>query len=166
LKGELEAPSRILVPGCGRGHEVLLLCAKGFEVTAVDFAPFPIQHLQTEVTRKGMKAEIIELDILEAKFETPFDAIYEQTCLCALEPSNWTQYEQQIRSFLKPGGKLFALFMQTTEAGGPPFHCDISEMRELFSEAHWIWPTETGKKYPHPAGIYEYAVVLEKKVTP
>ena len=36
--GEL-SPCRILVPGCGTGHEVVLLAARGFEVTAIDYAP-------------------------------------------------------------------------------------------------------------------------------
>ena len=32
------APCRTLVPGCGRGHEVIALTRQGFEVTALDFA--------------------------------------------------------------------------------------------------------------------------------
>ena len=29
---------KVLVPGCGRGHEVIFLADKGCEVTAVDFS--------------------------------------------------------------------------------------------------------------------------------
>lgn len=31
-------PCRVLVPGCGRGYEVLELARLGFEVTALDYA--------------------------------------------------------------------------------------------------------------------------------
>ena len=29
---------KVLIPGCGRGHDVLFLAGNGFEVTAVDFS--------------------------------------------------------------------------------------------------------------------------------
>lgn len=31
-------PCRIAVPGCGRGHEVIELARRGFDVTAIDIA--------------------------------------------------------------------------------------------------------------------------------
>ncbi|MDP7221611.1 MAG: hypothetical protein QF565_19260, partial [Arenicellales bacterium] len=41
VMGRLSVPSRgtALVPGCGYGNEVILLGEKGWDVTAVDFAP-------------------------------------------------------------------------------------------------------------------------------
>jgi len=39
-----------------------------------------------------------------------FDAIYEQTCLCALYPDRWRQYADQLHRWLAPGGRLYALF--------------------------------------------------------
>lgn len=38
-------PCRILVPGCGRGHEVVELASRGFDVTALDFARTPVREL-------------------------------------------------------------------------------------------------------------------------
>ena len=37
-------PCRILVPGCGRGYEVVELARRGFEVTAVDMSPSAVAH--------------------------------------------------------------------------------------------------------------------------
>ncbi|MGH9906661.1 MAG: methyltransferase domain-containing protein, partial [Pyrinomonadaceae bacterium] len=94
--------------------------------------------------------------------EQTFDAIYEQTCLCALPPKLWPEYCERLYRWLKPDGKVFALFMQTNEPGGPPYHCDINEMRALFSHNEWIWPDEPPMKVPHPVGFYELGAVLER----
>ena len=67
----------------------------------------------------------------------PFDAIYDQTCLCALPPEIWPDYAARLHGWLRPGGRLFVLFMQTGSRGGPPFHCDLTEMQRLFAPTHW-----------------------------
>lgn len=94
-----------------------------------------------------------------------FDAIYEQTCLCAIEPEARVRYEAKLLELLKPEGLLFALFMQTGNPGeGPPFHCDVQDMKKLFDQNRWNWPSDEGIRYDHPAGgIYEMAFVLAKK---
>ncbi|PJA33792.1 MAG: thiopurine S-methyltransferase, partial [Zetaproteobacteria bacterium CG_4_9_14_3_um_filter_53_7] len=89
----------------------------------------------------------------------PFDAIYEQTCLCALQPTQWSDYEQWLYNHLKPGGQLLALFMQTNAEGGPPFHCDVTEMKPLFAASRWLWP-DNGDTVPHPSGRHELAHLL------
>ena len=39
-------PSKVLVPACGRGYEVVSFAALGFDVTGVDFAPSAIHDLK------------------------------------------------------------------------------------------------------------------------
>ena len=155
---ETLAPCRILVPGCGRGHEVIELARQGFDVTAVDIATPAIEHMQTMLEKEGLSATLIHGDLFELELE-PFDAIYEQTCLCALQPEQWPAYEQWLYNHLKPGGQLLALFMQTGVAGGPPFHCDLSDMQPLFDDSRWLWP-EDGNEIPHPSGRHELAHLL------
>lgn len=162
LKTDLTSACHILVPGCGRGHEVVLLAEQGFTVTAVDFAPAAILFLESELSRRNLSAELLQVDILDYTFEHQFDAVYEQTCLCAIEPKERECYEQKLRDTLKDGGKLFALIMQTGRDGGPPYHCDMGEMKNLFSNACWKWPDGPYEEIPHHSGLFEYAVVLEK----
>lgn len=45
--------------------------------------------------------------------DAPFDAVYDQTCLCALPPSLWAAYEARLRRWLRPGGRLFVVFIMT-----------------------------------------------------
>lgn len=139
LNSDLVKPCRILVPGCGNGYEVVQLAEKGFDVTAIDIASTPIANLQSLLDDKGLKAQLIEADFFDWLPESPFDVIYEQTSLCALPPNLWGQYEEQLHQWLKPDGLLLAQFMQTGEEGGPPFHCEIGDMRNLFSNEKWKW---------------------------
>ncbi len=43
------APCRLLIPGCGFGHEVVEFARRGFDVTAVDIAPSAIHRLSIEL---------------------------------------------------------------------------------------------------------------------
>jgi len=69
----------------------------------------------------------------------------------------------QLGRWLKPGGLLFALFMQTGKEGGPPYHCDIESMRALFPDAQWDWSGPPFCEVPHPAGIHELSTVLRRR---
>lgn len=153
---------RVLVPGCGNGHEVLELARYGCEVTAVDIAQQPVEALRARLREAGLVADVVQADLMSWRPEQPFDAIYEQTCLCALDPIYRAAYELRLATWLKPGGSLFALFMQTGEDGGPPFDCQLPAMRELFDGARWQWPDELGR-IPHPNGFHEEAAVLVRR---
>lgn len=152
---------RVLVPGCGRGHEVAALARAGLEVTAVDFATAAIQETSALLQTEGLVAELVQADVLQFHLATPVDAIYEQTCLCALHPSLWSAYAQQLFEWLRPSGGLFALFMQTTSPQGPPFSCPLIEMRKLFPADRWLWHAVLAR-VDHPLGLHEWACHLEK----
>lgn len=154
-------PGSIIVPGCGNGYEVLTLSAAGFDVTGLDIAPTAIKHLRTQIEQHDLRAEVLQQNILEWQPLQLVDAVYEQTSLCALDPELWSQYEQQLHSWLKPGGKIYALWMQTHKEGGPPYHCDISDVKTLFSDSRWKWSKQENQ-VEHPTGIFELAYVLEK----
>jgi SAM-dependent methyltransferase len=156
-------PGRVLIPGCGRGHEALELARRGFQVTALDIAPTALEHLAAELHTAGVDAERVCADALAWQADQPFDAIYEQTCLCALDPAHWAAYEQQLFNWLRPDGKLFALFMQVERPGGPPFHCALPDMRTLFSSERWQWPEAEPRQVVHPDNILELAAVLTRR---
>ncbi|MDX8406848.1 MAG: methyltransferase domain-containing protein [Mariprofundaceae bacterium] len=163
LSAVLQAPARILIPGCGRGHEVLALAAQGFDVTAIDIAPSAVTHLKQQLAQAQLQAEVILGDLFNYAPETPFDVVYEQTCLCAIRPEQRAAYEKQLYGWLKPGGRLLALFMQTGAEGGPPFHCDVQDMRELFPASRWQWPQAEAQKVPHHNGRFELGYTLMRR---
>lgn len=170
LSAELTAPTRIAVPGCGSGWEVAELAAAGHEVTALDYADAAVQRTRSLLAERAQTARVEQADVLQWQPVEPFDAIYEQTCLCALHPDQWTGYAAQLHRWLRPGGRLLALFMQTLRTGaadglieGPPYHCDIHAMRALFHEPQWQWARPPYPRVPHPMGVAELAVVLVRR---
>lgn len=163
-------PCRILVPGCGSGYEVADFAIAGFEVTALDYADEAIARTHRRLREARLDATLVQADALAWRPDRPFDAVYEQTCLCALYPDQWRDYADQLHRWLAPGGRLYALFVQFARPGaaagaieGPPYHCDINAMRALFPAPRWAWPKPPYPRTSHPRGLEELAVVLERR---
>ena len=163
-------PCRILVPGCGSGYEVVELALAGFEVTGLDYSDRAIARAHENLKNAEVNATLVQADALEWQPDRPFDAVYEQTCLCALYPDHWQRYAEQLHRWIAPGGRLFALFVQMQREGaaqgyvqGPPYHCDINAMRALLPEPLWSWPKPPYARVTHPAGLEELAVVLARR---
>ncbi|MGV6810417.1 MAG: methyltransferase domain-containing protein [bacterium] len=147
LDSGLLKPCHILIPGCGNGYEVIELARAGFTVTAIDIAPTPVQQLTQTITEQldgsqQLRVTLVQADFFQYQPPHPFDAIYEQTSLCALPPEQWQTYAHCLQQWLKPNGQLFAQFMQTGQTGGPPWHCPLDIMQDLFPERDWHWQTK------------------------
>lgn len=160
---------RVAVPGCGKGWEVAALSAAGFDVTGLDYTPAAVAEAQQRLQAAGLSAAVVQADVLTYTPDQTFDAVYEQTCLCALNPDSWVAYSHQLARWIRPGGHLYALFMQVARPGsqeglveGPPFHCDINAMHALFDQRHWRWPVGALTQVPHKNGLFELAVILER----
>ncbi len=154
------SPGRILVPGAGRGAEPLALARAGFAVSVVDVAPRSVAFQREALA--GTAAEVVEADLFAYAPAAPFDAIYDQTCLCALPPATWSRYAARLAGWLRPGGVLAVLFMQSGKHDGPPFHCAEPAMRALFAAPAWAWPDTPAPPIPHPAGFTELPVLLRR----
>ncbi|MDN8616584.1 methyltransferase domain-containing protein [Variovorax ginsengisoli] len=168
-EGVFTAGSTVLVPGCGSGWEVAELAAAGVEVTGLDYAAAAVDRSKQHLAERGLQAQVLQADVLQWSPTAPVDAVYEQTCLCALHPDHWTAYAAQLHAWLKPGGRLLALFMQAPAAGapdgfvtGPPYHCDIHAMRALFPSSRWSWPKPPYARVNHPLGAHELALALTR----
>jgi hypothetical protein len=157
--GEL-APCRILIPGAGRSTEPATLVAAGFDVTVLDVAPSAAAAQRAQL---GATARVVEADLFAWQPDVSFDAIYDQTCFCALPPGLLPDYEQLLAKWLRPGGALFMLFMQTGTEGGPPFDCPIPQMRKLFAPDRWIWPATLPPLVHHPSLRDEQPMALLRR---
>ncbi|HEY0418360.1 MAG TPA: methyltransferase domain-containing protein [Acetobacteraceae bacterium] len=148
------APCRILVPGAGRSPEPAALLEAGFDVTALDLSPSAVSAQQEHLGA----ARAVQADVTLWQPGELFDAVYDQTCLCALPPDLWPAYAAQLHRWVRPGGALFMLFMQTGREGGPPFDCPIPQMRALFR--NWEWPATLEPTVPHGLGGAEQPAIL------
>ena len=164
--GLLRSPASIVVPGCGRGYEVVELAKNGFDVTAIEIANEPVQYLQQRLDKFKVTAKVVQKSIFEFQPTKPVDFVYEQTCLCAIDPKLRTKYEQTVYNWLKPDGELFVLFAQTGRPGdGPPFHCSSEEIQVVFPGSRWIWVAKNSPgRFEHPSGkLFELAHILMKR---
>ena len=163
-------PCRIAVPGCGSGWDVVELARRGFDVQGIDLVPAACARAKAALQAAGVVGSVVQADVLLYRPAHAFDAVYEQTCLCAIHPTLWSQYAASLHAWLKPGGRLYAMFMQCagarpSEQGppqGPPYHCDLAAMRVLFDSARWLWPDAPAVQVAHPRGWHELGVILER----
>lgn len=171
-QGLIPAGLNVLVPGCGRGHELLLMANAGIQVLGLDYAPAAVELARAQVAAAQVSrlAKVDQADVLLWQPSELLDAVYEQTCLCALHPDHWRRYADQLHAWIKPGGRLFALLMQARRDSasqgtveGPPYHCDIQAVRALFPAERWSWPAPPYSAHAHAQGWTELAVVLERR---
>ncbi len=130
------AGSRIIVPGCGRGHDAIAFARKGYRVTAVDFAPEAVEAASRAASEAGVEVEFMTGDIfaLPEKFVGGFDAWIELTCFCAISPRRREDYVRQAARLLKPGRLVAGVFFIGLPAGGPPFDSTADEIARLFGD--------------------------------
>lgn len=164
-------PCRIAVPGCGGGWEVAELARRGFDVTALDYTDAAVARTRALCDAQGVTANVVQADVLSYAPDAPFDAVYEQTCLCAIHPDHWTTYAAQLHRWLMPGASLFALLMQMVRTAavqegridGPPYHCDINAVRALLPGTLWDWPKPPYHQVIHPNISHELAIRLVRR---
>ncbi len=143
-------PGKTIVPGCGRGHEVLFLAEKGFQVTAVDFASGAVKALERSLAGKDLDCEVIHNNFfkLGSGHDESYDLILEHTFFCAIAPSQRPLYVDTVHRILKRRGLLAGLFYETGEQGGPPFNTTREDILNHFSRSFDIKILE---KTPHSA---------------
>jgi len=152
----------VIVPGCGRAPEVVEFAARGWNVIGVDLAATPVIFQREALAAAGLTGSVEQANLFDWNPPVPVDLVYEQTCLCALHPDQWSAYERALHRWLKPGGQLAAMFMQKEGEGGPPFHCGIDAMRNLFPEETWQWGEQLYRS-AHQIGVCELAFLLTRR---
>jgi len=126
---------RTAFPGCGRGHDVGLFRAHGYDAIGFDFAVEP----------EGVPFEALDVFQLGARHPGGFDVVVEYTCYCAIDPARRAEYAESLRRALRPGGVLVALlFPVDGREGGPPFAVAEEEIRTVLGRGlrldHWETP--------------------------
>ena len=129
-------------------------------MSVVDLAESAVAAQRARLERLHVNARVELANLLLWEPPAQFDAIYDQTCLCAFPPVAWPDYAVQLHRWLH---REVILFMQTHTAGGPPFHCDLAKMREIFPASRWTWPDVLEAQVEHPSGRSEQPVVLRPR---
>lgn len=130
-EGRFLKDARILVPGCGSGHDVRALAAHGARPVGLDLSPKAV-----EVAREAGKGdgETYEVgDFLDGS-RSGYDAIWEHTCFCAIQPEQRRAYALASAAAIRPGGWFCGVFYLTPnhDGEGPPFGCETGEIHAHF----------------------------------
>jgi len=129
-------PGMVLIPGCGKDHNVIRAFASArFVTTALDFSATAVAQAKAAVGDPGNR--LIVADYFQHDFgASRFDVIYERTFLCALPPSMREQYAARAAELLRPGGVLAGFFFYGEEdPDGPPFPLPREKAIRLFEKS-------------------------------
>ncbi|NLR75499.1 methyltransferase [Leeia aquatica] len=145
---------RVLIPGCGHGHEVQALAQGGHQVTAIDFSPDAVAAAQAVL---GPLADCVhQADFFALNDPQGYDWIYERAFLCALPRSRWSDWGRGMQTLLKPGGYLAGYFFLADKPHGPPFGTDEATVQQLLgpgferlacAQARYSLPVFSGQEY-------------------
>ena len=154
----------VLVPGCGRGHDVRAWASSGFSTTGLDIAPSAIRDSLQQTASAGLKAEYREGNFIYDDPFARFDYIFEHTLFCAINPSERDTYVQAAKRWLKEDGKFVAVFYLIPDTDGPPFGTTREEVRQRF-EPHFILEEDwVPRSYPNRTGLEWMTVWRPAKV--
>ena len=131
-----------LVPGCGKGYDVLLFASYGYDAYGLDISELAIERAKANASDEADilekypeskeygrgKAEFIlgdffKDDLLKLTDGKGFDVIYDYTFLCALPASMRPSWAKRMTQLLAPDGNLVCLEFplgKEPRTGGPP----------------------------------------------
>jgi thiopurine S-methyltransferase len=145
LKKQAQAPQppgRVLVPGCGRGHEAALLASLGFEVVGLDFSVEAVREARRLHGERAGRLTWVQADLLDAEAldaaglgSASCDGVLEHTCYCAIDPALRQAYRSTVARLLQPEGWLLGLFWCHGRPGGPPYGSDADQLVADFTAA-------------------------------
>ena len=131
-KHTLHPETRVLVPGCGRGHDASAWANAGFDTTGMDLAEIALSDAREKYESLPNLA-FFPGNFLDEKPQEPYDLIFEHTLYCAIDPARRKDYAKSLPNWLKPGGYFLAIhFIFPLDEEGPPFGASKDEIINRF----------------------------------
>lgn len=134
-KLDLPARPRVLVPGCGRGHDLKAFAAVGCDVTGVDIVPQACAEARELLALNRVPARVLCRDLfgLLPELANAFDLVYDYTCFCAIPVHLRGLYGRTMSGVLAPGGVwlglAFPMLPERTGKDGPPYLVREEDLR-------------------------------------
>lgn len=148
-------PSRVLVPGCGNGHELPVLAKENYFVIGVDFAPTAIRNCKKKlksIIKKNHK--VLKADLLKPSKDlrkNSVDWVFDQTFFCALRPEQREEYAKTMSRLIRPGGEIWALNIRTDYNNRQPYDCTPARyIKNLEQEGFELIDKKKLNKESHP----------------
>jgi SAM-dependent methyltransferase len=136
--GRNQLTGRVIVPGCGLGHDVALLAESGADVVGLDVSVTAIEG--AKVHHPSIQDRLVAGDLFAPPLEMigSFDALVEHTCLSGMPPEWRTRYAEACRRLLKPDGMIIGVWFIEPEMdpgeSGPPFALPVAALDAMFDK--------------------------------
>ncbi|MEM9281609.1 MAG: methyltransferase domain-containing protein [Verrucomicrobiota bacterium] len=142
---------RLLVPGCGTGHDVRALAGqtKASPLVGLDVSETALEIARSHAPAGNETYLLDDLFVLPESQGGTYDWVFEHTCFCAILPSQREDYVEAVHQLLKPGGQLLAVFFldpyddDHPPGGGPPHGTSLDELQERFEASGRFQITES-----------------------
>lgn len=139
----------VLVPLCGKSHDLRFLADQGCRVTGSELSPLAVEAFFRE---QGLVPSVRALDdgtaymhddlqvlcgdffALDAERLGRVDAVFDRAALVALPPAMRRDYAAKLLSLLPAGARILLVCFDYPQAemDGPPFSVPQAEVRALF----------------------------------
>ncbi|CAN5786000.1 hypothetical protein BH09VER1_BH09VER1_18290 [soil metagenome] len=137
---------RILIPGCGLGNDVRALAQNPAAIPiGWDIAPSAVTAARALPPVGHEQYHLQDLFTPPADQLATFDAAFEDTCFCAINPSLRDQYVASVADLLRSSGTLVAIFFVNPDhdGDGPPYGCPLEELDRLFNKSFRLLHEQT-----------------------
>ena len=113
LESNIIIPGKTVVPGCGRGHEVVYLAENGFDVTAVDYSIGAVNYLRQVIKKQKLDSKILHSNFfdLNSTHDGVYDLLIEQAFFCAISPLRRKEYINKCYNILKNKGHFIGIML-------------------------------------------------------
>lgn len=156
---------RVLVPLCGKSHDMVWLAERGHGVVGVELSEracnafFQERKLRPRrsvagpfIARQRGPYTLFQGDIFDLNDQ--FEAIWDRAALVALPPELRPRYAAHMRASLRPGGVMLLVTFSYDQAkrDGPPFSVPTEEVQRLYPGAELLDRAEVDEERWRPIG--------------
>lgn len=158
--------AKVLVPGCGLGHDAQAWSDGGFLVTGLDISATALSQAESRYGRGGITWLQADLFVSDPSDAGCYDIVWEHTCFCAIPLEMRQAYVEAVLHRLKPGGLFCGLFFTDTgnpDGEGPPFNVSRDEVASLLRPHFDLqWEKRPDRAYESREGR-EWLMVWKKR---
>ncbi|KAJ3105160.1 hypothetical protein HDU97_008442 [Phlyctochytrium planicorne] len=128
-----------LVPGCGRGYDVIEFAKRGVEAVGLDLADTGVKEAIKYRNSQNVSEALAKFQTADFFKWTPaakFDIVYDQTFLCALDKHLRPSWSTKISQITAPGGYLICMMfpLRPDDEKGPPFSLSDQIYKDLLEK--------------------------------
>ncbi|MBL9116307.1 MAG: methyltransferase [Verrucomicrobiaceae bacterium] len=149
---------RVLVIGCGHGHDVAALRELGVDAAGLDISPTALKGAAERYPDVPADHWLCEdLFNLSPTALNAWDVIIEHTCLSGMPPEMRHDYSRGVLAALKPAGLIVGIWFISPDLDpghvGPPYPLPVEALDTLFAETCTVIEDRVPKEaYPGREG--------------